>query len=123
MIFKAAFEATDTSKKTKISLIASLDIKLSSKRITKSLTSLRICSGWSVLLLLSNHADRFSGVEAQKAYLYMSTFFLFSSSESDDRSQFGRQMPVRYTGRHASSANGIDGPAYYETYDNSQGNF
>ena len=37
---------------------------LSNKRVTNTLISLRGCAGWSVPLLVANHKDRFSHVEA-----------------------------------------------------------
>ena len=46
------------------SLEASLDMILSSKRITKVLISLRGCAGWSASLLFTTPGDRFCGDEA-----------------------------------------------------------
>ena len=46
--------AIETSKKTEISLVASLDVILFEKRITKALIRLRGCAGWSALLLFAN---------------------------------------------------------------------
>ena len=51
---KPACPATETSKKIEISLVASLDMILSNKGITKALTSLRRCAGWSAPLLFTN---------------------------------------------------------------------
>ena len=44
----------ETSSKIKISLIASLEMTLSIKRITKSLIRLRVCAGLSTPLLFAN---------------------------------------------------------------------
>ena len=51
---KPVTPATETSKKIEFSLVASLDIKLSKKRITKALINLRGCAGWSASLLFAN---------------------------------------------------------------------
>ena len=45
--------ASETSLNIEVSLEASLDIILSSKRITKALISLRGCAGWSAPLLFA----------------------------------------------------------------------
>ena len=55
--------ATGTSWKIKIVLVASLDMILSNKPITKVLIRLRISTGWSAPLLFANPEDRFSCVE------------------------------------------------------------
>ena len=47
--------ATDTSWKIKILLVASLDMILSNKQITKGLIRLHGCAGWSTTLLFPNH--------------------------------------------------------------------
>ena len=52
--FKPVFSATETSQKIEISLVASLDIILSNKRIIKALISLRGCASWSAPLLFAN---------------------------------------------------------------------
>ena len=52
---KPVFSATETSWKIEISLLASLDMILSNKRITKALIRLRGCAGWSAPLLLATH--------------------------------------------------------------------
>ena len=44
--FKPACSATESSYKYEISLVASLDMILSNKRITKALIRLRRCAGW-----------------------------------------------------------------------------
>ena len=49
--FKPACSATETSYKIKILLVASLNMILSNKRITKALIRLRGCAGWSAPLL------------------------------------------------------------------------
>ena len=52
--FKPVSSATETSKKTEISPVASLHIILSKKRITKALIRLRGCAGWSAPVLFAN---------------------------------------------------------------------
>ena len=52
--FKPVSTATETSYKIKVLLVASLDIILSNKQITKALISLRGCAGWSPPLLFPN---------------------------------------------------------------------
>ena len=51
--FKPIPSATEISKKIEISRVASLDIILSNKRITKALIRLRGCAGWSAPLLFA----------------------------------------------------------------------
>ena len=51
--FKPACSATETSYKIEVSLVASLDILLSNKRITKALIRLRGCAGWSAPVLFA----------------------------------------------------------------------
>ena len=51
--FKPGFLATETSYKIEISSVASLHMILSKKRITKALTRLRRCAGWSVPVLFA----------------------------------------------------------------------
>ena len=46
--------ATETSLKIELSFVASLDMVLSKKRITKVLIRLRGCAGWSAPLLFAN---------------------------------------------------------------------
>ena len=53
-ILKPACSATETSWKTKVLLVASLVMVLSSKRITKALVRLRAYAGWSASLLFAN---------------------------------------------------------------------
>ena len=65
MRFKVVCPAIETSQKTEISQVASLDMVLSNKRITKVLIRLHRCAGWSAPLLFAHPADRFSCVEAQ----------------------------------------------------------
>ena len=48
----------------KISLVASLDMIVSKRQITKALISLHGCTGWSAPLLFANPEDRFSHVVA-----------------------------------------------------------
>ena len=45
-------------------LVASLDVILSSKRLTKALIRMCRCAGWSASLLFPNTEDRFSRVKA-----------------------------------------------------------
>ena len=52
--FKPAWSATETSQNSKTSLVASLDMILSNKQITKVLIRLRRCAGWSAPLLFAN---------------------------------------------------------------------
>ena len=51
-----------------ISLVASLDMILSNKRITKPLIRPRRCAGWSAPLFFSNPEDRFSRFEVHMMY-------------------------------------------------------
>ena len=62
--FNAACSATETSLKIEILLLASLDIILSNKQITKALIRLRRCPGWSAPFSFANPKDRFSHVKA-----------------------------------------------------------
>ena len=52
--FKPACSATETSKKSEISPLASLHMILSKKRTTKALIRLRVCAGWSATMLFTN---------------------------------------------------------------------
>ena len=63
---KPISSATETiaSKKIEMSLVASLDMIFSKKRITKALISLRGYAGWSAYMVFANPEDRFSRVEA-----------------------------------------------------------
>ena len=56
---KPISSATETRSKNEISLEASLDMKISKKRITKVLISLCMCPGLSAPLLLAHPEDRF----------------------------------------------------------------
>ena len=51
-------------KKIEISLVSSLDMILSKKRLIKALISMRKCAGWSMSLLFANPEDRLSQFEA-----------------------------------------------------------
>ena len=62
--FKPNCLATEGSKKIEISLIASLYIIFSNKRITKALIILHKCAGWSALCCTQTPEDKFSRVEA-----------------------------------------------------------
>ena len=71
VIFKQAYSATETSLKIEISLVASLDIITSNKRITKALirsaqAGLRLCCS-------QTPKDRFSGVVAHVIMLLSAT--------------------------------------------------
>ena len=52
--FKPVSTATETSYKTEIPLVASLNMVLSKTRITKALIRLRGCAGWSAPVLFAN---------------------------------------------------------------------
>ena len=54
VILKPVCSATETSKKIEISLVGSLDIILSKKRIAKALIKLRGYAGWSAHLMFAN---------------------------------------------------------------------
>ena len=58
-------EATEANYKIENSLVESLDMILFKKRITKALTRLRGCAGYSAPLLFANTEDRFSRADAQ----------------------------------------------------------
>ena len=51
---KPVSSATETSYKTEISLVTSLNMVLSKTRITKALIRLRGCAGWSAPVLFAN---------------------------------------------------------------------
>ena len=61
---KPVSSATETSQKIELSFVASLDMVLSKKRITKAVIRLRGCAGWSAPVLFAS-PRRFSRVEAQ----------------------------------------------------------
>ena len=63
VIPKPACSATETSLKIEISFVASLDIILANKRITKELIRLRGCAVWGAPLLFANTEERFSCVK------------------------------------------------------------
>ena len=60
MILKPVSSATETSLKIEILPVASLDMILFNKQITKVLIRLRAWAGWSTPLLFANPEDRFS---------------------------------------------------------------
>ena len=62
--FKQTCSATETSKKIEISLVASLDIILASKQITKALIRLHTYAGWSAPLLFANLQTCFLALKA-----------------------------------------------------------
>ena len=51
---KLVSSATETSKKSQILLVASFDMILSNKQITKALSRLSGCVGWSAPVLFAN---------------------------------------------------------------------
>ena len=55
---KPVCSTTETSKRIAISLVASIDVIVFKKRITKALTSLRGCAGWSAPLLFETPRRR-----------------------------------------------------------------
>ena len=54
MRLKPACSATESSQNIEFSLLANFDVILSNKGITKALSSLRACAGWSAPLLFTN---------------------------------------------------------------------
>ena len=52
--FKAACSATETSQKSEVLLVASLDMVLYKARIAKALIRLRGCADWSAPVLFAN---------------------------------------------------------------------
>ena len=65
---------TQTNEKNEIQL---LKIKiLFNKQITKALTRLRGCAGWSASLLFTNTNDRFSRVEAHITICHLQILFV-----------------------------------------------
>ena len=52
---KPVSSATETRQNSEISVVASLDVILFNKRITKALIRLRVCAGWSAPMLFANH--------------------------------------------------------------------
>ena len=67
---KPVSSATESSKKIEISLVASLDMMLTNKRITKTLIRLRGCAGAAGQRLCCSQPpeDRFSRVKAQLCF-------------------------------------------------------
>ena len=59
------------ARKQKISLLASLDMILLDKRITKALINLRGCAGWSVPVLFANPRRQ---VFSREAHIYIDLF-------------------------------------------------
>ena len=53
VIPKKACSSTETSQNSEILLVASFDIVLSNKRMTKALIRLHGCAGWSASLLFA----------------------------------------------------------------------
>ena len=62
------FPATETSQKIEISPMASLDMMLSKKQITKALFSLHGCAGWSAPLLFTNTKNSFASAKVYMIY-------------------------------------------------------
>ena len=79
VMFKAACSAKETSYNIEILLVASLDIMLFRKLITKALIRLHGCAGRSATLLFISIKVRFSGVAAHKirVFFYSAVFSLF----------------------------------------------
>ena len=70
---KAACSATETSYDLEVLHVASVGITLFCRAyITKALSRLGICPGWSVLLLFTSKKVRFSCIEA---HLFMGKIF------------------------------------------------
>ena len=79
--FKPVFSAIEISKKIEILRVASLDIILSNKRITKTLIRLCGCAGWSAPLLFANPRRKvfsrlgpFENLVNHKIYSYAVSF-------------------------------------------------
>ena len=74
---KPVSSATETRYNSEISLVASLDMILFNKRITKALIRKRGCAGWSAHFCSQTPEDRFSRVEAQFCFgsVYMCNSF------------------------------------------------
>ena len=70
--------ATETSWKIENLLVASLDMILSNRGITKALIKLYRCAGWSVPLLLANSENRFSRVEAHSTLYLQINYFVWT---------------------------------------------
>ena len=81
---KPVSSATGTSFKIENCLVASLDMILSNKRITKVLIRLRGFAGWSAPLLFANPEDRFSRVEAHIVFFLSSEIGINSAGCSMD---------------------------------------
>ena len=77
--FKPVSSATVTSQNIEISLVASLDMILSHKRITKVLIRLRGRIGWSAPVLFANPEDRFSRVKAHMMWLQLPNLLFYLS--------------------------------------------
>ena len=85
--YKARLEPVSSATsyvEIRTSLVASLYMILSNKRITKALIRLCGCPGWSVPLLFANMEDRFSHVEAHMAS-HLGLLCLPVSRKKDDR--------------------------------------
>ena len=67
---KSASSATETSYNIENLLVASSDMLLFNKGITKALIRLRGCSGWSAPLLFVNPEDRFSSRSPKYELVY-----------------------------------------------------
>ena len=59
-MLKPPCSATETRSNIEIALIASLDMKLSNKQITKTIITLCGCAGWSAPLLFAITGQAFS---------------------------------------------------------------
>ena len=86
---KPVCSATETCLKNEISLVASLAMILSNKRITKSLIRLRGCAGWTAPLLFENHRRQFFSRRDPFYFLTLILLFLSSKSLSPCYCKFG----------------------------------
>ena len=76
---KPACSATETSQKIKIALVASLEMILSNKGITKALIRLSKCAGWSATLLFTT----------PKRQVFSYLFFIFTTVSPRHLFMFG----------------------------------
>ena len=70
---KPVSSVTQTILKFEIPLVASLDMILSKKRITKALIRLRGCAGWSAPVLFANHRRQ---VSSRRGPIYLDREYL-----------------------------------------------
>ena len=62
-------------------IVASLEMMLSKKRITKALISLRGCAGWSAPLMFADPEDRFSRADDKSCTITMLPIILLGKRE------------------------------------------